>query len=304
MIVRKFKNIFVLLITLYSCISVSQPYFRTNDISYMPGSYDGMQMLDVYIPKDAKGALPCVVWIHGGAWKYGSKGRLPEVIDTMLYHGYVVADINYRLSGDTLFPGQIIDCMNAIRYLKYNCSKYSIDSSRIGVAGESAGGHLVALLGTSAGNKFSEMETVNYPGVSSSVKAVVDFYGPTDFLLMDRYVPKLPPDSCGATDPHDAPDSPESLLIGCPVTECTEKVNRANPIAYITPDDPPFLIFHGTFDCVVAPQSSIILDRALRKAGVESELVLVPHASHGLRDFTNVEVKSKILEFYDRHLKN
>jgi len=300
----RMKNTLILLMLIYFSMSECQNYLRTADLYYIPGSSNVRQMMDIYVPDDAQGSLPCVVWIHGGAWKFGSKGRLPQMIEALLYHDYVVADINYRLSGDSVFPAQILDCMNAIRYLKYNCAKYSIDSSRIGVAGESAGGHLVALLGTSAGNSFSANDGAYYTGVSSSVQAVVDFYGPTDFLIMDRYVPKQPPDSCGATDPHDAPDSPESLLLGCPVTECTDRVHQANPITYITPDDPPFLIFHGMFDCVVTPQSSIILDKALKDAGVETELVLVPHASHGLRDFTNKEVESKILTFFNRYLKN
>lgn len=245
--------------------------------------------------------MPCLVWIHGGAWMYGSKEGLPPEMGMLPDHGYVLASIGYRLSGEAIFPAQIFDCKAAIRFLKTNAGKYGIDSSRIAVAGTSAGGHLAALAGTSAGVCSLE-DKQGSAEASSSVKAVVDYYGPTDFLIMDD-LPDDPPDLCEDPMIHLAPDSPESLLLGCDIRHCPEKVNYANPITYLSEDDPPFLILHGTHDCTVTPKSSMLLERELSSMGIPVELHLLQGAGHGGPEFISQETRSVVLEFLDRNLK-
>ena len=290
-------NLLVSLPFLFGSIVHGQPYETIRDIPYSDQPVSETQKLDLYIPKSGK-PMPCLVWIHGGAWLGGSKDRLAPEIDTLLYHSYVVASIGYRLSPEAVFPAQIRDCKAAIRFLRENALKYRIDSARIAVAGSSAGGHLAALTGTSAGMDKWESPHDCHGKTSSRVQAVVDFYGPTDFLIMDEL-----PDACRDPMVHLSPDSPESLLLGCNITECPEKVRVANPVSYISPDDPPFLIFHGTSDCTVTPKSSILLETRLKEQGIRAELHLIPGAGHGGKEFSTPEVRALVLDFLDGILK-
>ena len=283
---------FVLICLLLFMGSVSaQNYTVTMDLSYAKIAISDQQYLDVYVPKSKK-AMPCVVWIHGGAWMYGSKTGLPQEVGFLLNEHYVVASIGYRLSGEAIFPAQIYDCKAAIRFLKAHASKYKIDTSRMVVAGASAGGHLAALVGTSAGVSELEDNEMGSPTVSSRVQAVIDFYGPTDFLIMDEF-----PENCVNPQKHLVPNSPESRLLGCNIVDCPDKVKQANPITYITTDDPPFLIFHGKADCTVTPIASELLTRQLTEAGVPVYLNLIPGAGHGGREFLSNGVKNKIKNF-------
>jgi acetyl esterase/lipase len=291
-------NHFALLLVLLSATSLfCQEYDISTDVTYAENPSSDRQKLDIYIPKGNE-LMPCLVWIHGGAWLAGSKDGLAQEIDTLLHHGYVVASIGYRLSSEAIFPSQIYDCKAAIRFLKANALKYKIDTARIAVAGSSAGGHLAALLGTSANVESLEDDDLGHNNVSSKVHAVIDYYGPTDFLIMDD-LPETPPEKCEDPMIHLTPNSPESLLLGCNIEDCPEKVERANPITYITKDDPPFLIFHGTFDCTVTPKSSVILEKALRKNKIQVDLHLLPGAGHGGEQFLRPNTKRLVLQFLD-----
>ncbi len=272
-----------------------QNYKIIADIPYTTNQSSNKQKLDIYIP-DQAGPMPCLIWIHGGAWLAGSKEGLAGEVDTLLHHGYVIVSIGYRLSSDSIFPAQIFDCKSAIRYIKANAVQYKIDSSKIAVAGSSAGGHLAALVGTSSG--IRSLEGYDSGNISYRVQAVIDFYGPTDFLIMDE-LPDDPPGICHDPMIHLAPDSPESLLLGCNIEDCPEKVRWANPVAYVSPDDPPFLIFHGTNDCTVTPKSSVLLKDELIRNGIQVELHLLPNAGHGGNEFYSPGVKSKVLSFLE-----
>jgi len=257
------------------------------DIEYVTGGGKS-RALDVYFAEKAEGKLPLVVWIHGGAWVGGDKGGCPAA--RLVPRGYVAASINYRLSGEAVFPAQIHDCKAAIRWLRANAEKYGIDPDRIGVWGSSAGGHLVALLGTSGDIK--ELEGDKGPrNVSSRVQAVCDFFGPTDFSKIGDFPSNLK---------HNAPDSPESKLIGAPILENQEKGQRANPIRYIAKDCPPFLIMHGDKDMTVPMNQSELLNEALKKAGLDVTYHVVPGGGHG---FGGAEIDKKVNEFFDRVLK-
>jgi len=238
------------------------------DLPYMehPGP---RHTLDLYLPPGA-GALPLVIWVHGGGWKNGSKAN-PLPLRLIADQNYAIASVNYRLSQFAKFAAQIEDVKSAVRWLRANAARYRVDPNRFAAWGSSAGGHLVALLGT-AGEKFN---TGDHVRVSSRVQAVVDFYGPTDFLKMDEHA--LP----SAPFKHNSPSSPESDLIGGPITENDLLVARANPITYVSPDDPPFLIVHGDQDPLVPLHQSQMLEEALRKAGVAVKLHVVKGGGHG-----------------------
>ena len=148
---------------------------------------DGRELkLDVYWDETAEGTMPLIVCVHGGGWTEGSKDWCPAL--RMVKSGYVAASINYRLSQHAPFPAQIHDCKAAIRWLRAHAKDYHIDPKRIGVWGGSAGGHLVALLGTTGGNKELEGSVGGNMEQSSRVQAVCDFFGPTD--LFDFYKDK------------------------------------------------------------------------------------------------------------------
>lgn len=206
--------------------------------------------------------------------------------------GYVVASIEHRTSHEAKFPAQIQDVKAAIRYLKANAEKYNIDPNRVGVWGDSSGGHLAALAGTSGG--IEEFEGKDNLNQSSRVQAVVDWFGPTDFVQMNKFPSQID---------HDAPDSPESMVIGGPIQENKEKVKNANPITYITPDDPPFLIMHGDKDPLVPYNQSVLLYDALKKSNHDVIMYKIKDAGHGT-GFMQPHIIKTVQKFFDRHLKN
>jgi len=260
------------------------------NIDYVSGSH-ARQKLDLYLPAGTNASLPLIIWIHGGAWLAGSKEDCPA--RRFLSQGYAVASVNYRLSQQALFPAQIEDCKAAVRWLRAHAKEYRLDPDRFGAWGASAGGHLVALLGTSGGVK--EFDTGPNPDVSSRVQAVVDFFGPTDLLRMDE---QAGPES---RMKHNTPDSPESKLVGGPVQEHQELAAKANPITYVTPDDPPMLLVHGDADPLVPhPQSEILYD-ALKQAGVEATLHIVKGGGHGTG--FGPDVQEQVNRFLEQHLK-
>jgi len=258
------------------------------DLAYVSGGHE-RQKLDLYLPR-AAGPLPLIVWIHGGAFRMGSKeGHIPA---EMLEQGYAIASLNYRLSQHALFPAQIEDCRAAVRWLRAHADTYGLDPARCASWGESAGGHLAAMLGT-AGPERS-FEVGEYLEHSSRVQAVLDFFGPTDFARMDAQ--RLPDGQI-----HDAPDSPESQLVGGPIQERPAEVTRANPVTYVTPEAPPFLIVHGDRDPLVPYGQSLLLVDALRAAGVPVTFYTVVGAGHG--GFDDPQIPILVHEFLAAHLR-
>jgi len=249
-------------------------------------------LLDLYLPAQAKGSLPLVVWIHGGAWSAGSKNNCPAI--WLVGRGYAVASINYRLSQEAIFPAQIEDCKAAIRYLRANAAKHAIDGEHIGVWGSSAGGHLVALLGTSGDVKELEGAVGDNLTASSRVQCVVDYFGPTDFMQF-----KDKPTWVKVNQP----DSPLVRLVGGLLEEKKDLVAKANPITFISRDDPPFLVAHGDKDNTVPISQSELLVAALRKAGVAVTFEVVKGGGHGFNPAQSETLNSIVTAFFDKHLK-
>jgi acetyl esterase/lipase len=257
-----------------------------HNLEYVAGGHE-RHKLDLYLPEKANGPLPLIIWIHGGAWYLGSKQGAGAALP-FVARGYAVASINYRLSQHAPFPAQIEDCKAAVRWLRANAQKYNLDPDRFAAWGPSAGGHLAALLGTSGAAKDLEGKLGNLDQ-SSRVQAVVDWYGPTDFLQMGGR--------------HDDARSPESRLLGGPVQQRKELAAKANPITHVRKDNPPFLIMHGDQDNAVPFNQSELLAEALKKAGVEVTFVPIKGAKHGGPGFQTAENRKRVEDFLDRHLK-
>jgi acetyl esterase/lipase len=260
------------------------------NLPYVEGGHE-RNRLDLYLPDKtdkpdkAEGRRPLIVWIHGGAWLAGSKDRCPAVF--LVPKGYAVASVNYRLSQHALFPAQIEDCKAAIRWLRANAGKYHLDPDHVGVWGASAGGHLVAMLGTAGGVKELEGKGGNLDQ-SSRVQCVVDWFGPSDLPTMGGG--------------HNNPDSPEARLIGGTVRQNPEKARKASPLTYVSKDSAPFLIMHGDRDNLVPLGQSESLAAALKKAGVEAKLVVVKGNGHGGPGFNSPANRKLIEEFFAAHL--
>lgn len=248
------------------------------DINYEGGT-NPAQSLDLYLPTETKPnkLLPLIVFIHGGAWIQGDKQDSPGIL--MAQHGFALASINYRLSTEAIFPAQIDDCRKAIAYLRKNGSKWGIDTTRIGVWGISAGGHLASLLGTtnSAENK------------DSSVEAVLNWCGLSDLMTVSE--------QSGSRTKIDWDDKngPLAKFLGGRETEKPDLAKAASPVNFITADDPPFLIVHGDIDDVVPFAQSQELYDKLKEKGVPCRLIKVKGGGH---IFGNDEEFKHAMQFF------
>jgi len=261
------------------------------DLEYVASGHE-RHKLDLYVPEEAEGPLPLLIWVHGGGWQNGSKDGCPPLREGYTSRGYAVASINYRLSGHAPFPAQIEDCKAAIRWLRAHAKQYNLDTKLFGVWGSSAGGHLVALLGTSGDVK--EFDKGANLDQSSRVQAVCDYFGPTDFVVFVT-TPKY--------ESHAKADAPEAKLIGGAVLENKDKAAKVNPITYVSADDPPFLIVHGDKDGTVPINQSELLFSALKKAGRQVHFHTIHGAGHGGPGFNAPEVTAQVREFFEKFLK-
>lgn len=253
-------------------------------------------LLDVYAPatKPAE-PVPVVVWVHGGGWRGGSKDGVNRSLP-ILATGYGLVSVGYRLSGEAVFPAAIADVKAAVRWVRANAARYGFDPARLGAWGSSAGGHLVALLGTAHDMEAWDAVHEENAGISSRPDAVCNWFGPTDFLRMNDFPGRID---------HDAPDSPESRFIGKPIQDHPEEVQRANPVTYATGDDPPMLLMHGELDQAVPYNQSELLHAALQRAGVDSTLYMVKGADHGFRNMqgdTPETLLARVGEFFAQTL--
>jgi acetyl esterase/lipase len=256
------------------------------DIPYAEHGHE-RQKLDLYVPSVGTN-LPVIVWIHGGGWTTGDKSVCPTLEFTRA--GFAAASIGYRLSQHAPFPAQIEDCKAAIRWLRAHAAEYRIDPNRIGVWGASAGGHLAALLGTSGGAiEFDLGENTEVP---SSVQAVCDWCGPTDFTkFFEGQTP----------DPSSGMYQMCTQLFAGRLEQRRGLVERANPITFVSADDPPFLIVHGSLDSVVPISQSRLLSASLTAAGVPAELSVVQGGAHA---FWSPQLLGQVLAFFERTLKH
>ena len=245
----------------------------TRDIPYANES--PRQRFDLY-ETDAPGPRPLLIWIHGGGWRAGSKDTVNNRLLAFRQRGYSIASIGYRLS-DAPWPATVVDIKSAVRFLRTHAADYDLDPNRFVAMGASAGGHLVLMLGVSP----------NHPrfgggpdAVSDEVQAVVNFYGPADLDQMDE---DAAANNCPANALcHDCDGSPESLLLDCRPSQCTDIADEASPIDYIDGDEAPILTLHGLDDCTVPPAQGQRLHEALDETAAHHEFRAVQGAGHNL----------------------
>lgn len=273
------------------------------DIPY--GTISDTQKLDIYYPNEASSEpYPVIIAIHGGAFKMGSKtgGDLAPMLEGV-NHGYAVVTVDYRLSDEAIFPAAISDVKAAIRFIKANAQQYNLNPDKIATWGDSAGGNLAALAGTSGDDASLNGDNSENLNVSSAVNAVVDWFGPIDFLLMDeQFAAAGITPIMGSTS---SPTSPESQYIGGNITENVEQTQKANPENYITASDPAFFIQHGSADQNVPTHQSINLAEKLT-AVLGSEkvtLTILEGAGHGGAAFEAADNLDKVFVFLDGVLK-
>ena len=253
------------------------------DLEYATYKHQGETkslLLDIYLPQKRIEPSPLLIYIHGGGWREFSKEICPGEI--VAQKGWAIACINYRFSTEAIFPAQIHDAKGAVRWLRANAQQYNLDPERFGAWGASAGGHLSALLGTSEGVAALEGDRGNLE-YSSGVEAVSNWYGPTDFTEV--------------TPAFTEPISPEVLkkyrgkpwylytvvttqLLGGSVAKNVELAQAANPITYIDPQDPPFMVLHGDLDKIVPVSQSEILVTALQSHQVPVTFIRKPEMTH------------------------
>ncbi|QQS48025.1 MAG: alpha/beta hydrolase [Acidobacteriota bacterium] len=251
---------------------------------------DPRHLLDLYLPVNAQGKIPLVIFVHGGGWisndKYADMGYMKKTVAEIVSSGFALASIDYRLATQAVFPALIMDCNRAVSFLYDNANKYGLDRSRFALMGFSAGGHLASLMGLSKNNNvaaFFMPKTTR----SFSFKAVLDFYGPSELVLLKK---------------SDDPKSPEAILIGAAPLTRPDLARIASPVSYVDKNDPPFLIIHGEKDEIVSNKQSKLLHAWLDVIGVPNELIIVKDAPHFGAMYDVDEIRNKVINFLKKHL--
>lgn len=265
------------------------PYKTVEDVEFARVGEHKL-LLDLFLPTHAT-KPPLVLYIHGGGWRGGSrKGPFPLFLAR---EGYAVASIDYRLSSVAVFPAQIFDCKGAVRWLRAHAGEYGFDASRITAMGTSAGGHLAVLLGTTHGVQSLEGEVGGNLDQSSKVQAIVDFFGPVDFVLRSKDQPEQ----------TDKPTGKVFQLLGKPVLQNVELAKLAGGAFHVTKDDPPLLVVHGTADKTVLINQSHRICEEYKKHGLPVEFHSVEGAGHGGPQFSTPECTGQVLKFLGKSLK-
>jgi acetyl esterase/lipase len=270
------------------------------DLPY--ASLSPAQSLDIYLPDKGDGPFPVILHLHGGAFAIGDK-RDVYLLSYLkgLERGYAVVSVNYRLSGEAIFPAGLQDVKASIRWLRANSQIYHLDGERIAACGGSSGGNYAAMICLTASvAEFDDLSLGNaeYP---CHVQAAVDMFGPTDFLKMDE---QLTENGFGPGD-HGEADSPESRYLGAKLSDIPLKVVLANPMTYIHEHMPPILIQHGRLDTLVPIQQSMMFVEKMKKyvSHDRFEFDILEGAGHADPLFETDENMNRVFAFLDKHLK-
>jgi len=254
------------------------------DVEFGSGGGRALRMHILRPTDPPRRPMPVIVFVHGGWWRAGDRSSGVPSLVPLAEKGYLCAAVEYRLTGEAQWPAQIEDCKCGVRYLRAHADRWGIDPQRFGAWGRSAGGHLVAMLGSTAA--VVELEGIGgWSEQSSAVQAVCDWFGMSDLTLLG----------------HDAPDSPSARLLGGPVKDNLEAANQASPMTYVSDASAPHLIMHGTEDAQVPIGQSELLHAALQKAGVESMLRVYQGLGH---EYLGDEAVAEVHAFFDRHLRS
>ncbi len=269
------------------------------DVSY--GNLEE-QTLDIFLPDEGEGPFPIIIYIHGGGWIMGTKrmGAL-DCIKDCIKHGYALATVDYRLAPNTKFPGFLFDVKTAIRFLRANAEKYNLDSKHIALIGDSAGGHLSLMAAVSVGHPEYEGEEYGWAGISGSISAAVDMYGPA---VLDADWNEMLKEN-GISPMQTGGNNNEPSFLEMSFTTDKNMLKLVSPISYVNKDMPPVLIQHGGVDPVVPVQNSILvaekIDRICGKG--RCDLRIYPERSHSDKDFMTEENCLEVLSFLDKYMK-
>jgi acetyl esterase/lipase len=267
-------------------VKLDQPY---------AGNENPKQMVDVYLPKkrNSDKPLPVIAMIHGGGWVNGDRvGYASLGIQLARTGDYAAVSVGYRLTKEARWPSQVFDCKAAIRWIRAHAKELGLDADKIAVWGNSAGGHLSSLLGTSGDVKELEGDLGPNTSFSSRVQCVVNLCGPEDFtqaLMFDKEGQPI------------WKDDAVSGLLGGNALDKPAEAKAASPLTHVSKDDPPFITFHGTKDQRVAFLHAEVIHAALQKAGVNSLLVPITDGGHG--SVSHPEVKVRGQQFTDKILR-
>ncbi len=251
---------------------------------------DHRLLLDLYIPEKVEGA-PLLVWVHGGAWRRGSKSFMP--LEALAEEGWVIASVDYRLTPVARFPAQVHDIKAAVRFLRAKAANYGFDAERIAIAGSSAGGHLAAMVGTTNGHKDLEGSVGDHLKESSNVQATVSFYGASNLTTI---LNQSTPHGLGVRIPA------LQLLLGGQPEDKTEIAHLASPIFHVDQSDPPLLLIHGDQDPQMPINQSHELHGRYKELGLSVQFEVVHGGAHGGSDFYD-EIRWQIIrEFLKTHV--
>ncbi len=253
-----------------------------NDVEYAVknGLPLHLQLLLPFRVTDPKEIFPLAVYVQGSAWmRQQCHGNLPALA-AFAARGFAVAVVEYRHSSAAPFPAQVQDAKTAIRFLRRHAEEYRIDPERIALWGDSSGGHTALIAGFTGDERLpgdTEESYALYEENSAGVKAIVDYYGPTDLSEMNNYP---------STMDHQSPLSPEGMVLGkVPVLEHPDRVKAANPVTYLKAGIPPLLILHGNKDRLVPFSQSVLLYEAMRRMDLPAEFYRLDLADHGGPEF-------------------
>lgn len=260
------------------------------------------QKLDIYLPVDGIGPFPVIFYIHGGGFAGGDKCDL-NVLTYLksLQYGYALVAVNYRLSGEAVFPAGLQDVKAALRWLRANKEKYQLDTDHIAACGGSSGGNFAAMVCLTDHVAYFDDDTLGNVGNPCNVHAAVDWFGPIDFLTMDE---QLLANGYGPAD-HGLVDSPESRYLGARLADVPLKVALASPMIYIHKNMPPILIQHGRLDALVPVQQSIQFAEKLAQVVSPDcfEFDIVEGVGHATEAFDTPKNMTRVFAFLDKHLK-
>ncbi len=267
------------------------------DVPYA-GTDNPAQSLDIFLPEEGDGPFPTLIQFHGGAFLGGDKrdGQCIYLLNG-IFRGYAVVNVNYRLTGEAIFPYPVYDAKAAVRFLRANAEKYRLDPDRFAASGDSAGAYFASLLGTSAGVAALEDLSMGCPDADSSVQAVIGMFGVYGLAMQSQFTEDAPPMPSGVKI-----DNYADTFAGAVCRDCPGLAALASPASYVTKACPPMLIQGGTADQIVPYLGSVELVERVNAVCGDGRAVLesLQGATHGHPDYASERYERSRFDFLDR----